>query len=164
MKGIRGALRAGYRTLKPAPVSRPMSLERPMKTSIATSAKPTMLAPSITRRETGSPRIFSTRLQKMWPPSSGRNREKVDQAEREAEEGEQGEGGYCADPDLLVGNITEPDNAGNLLAVLGVEDVGDHRCGFVGDQPHRFASAARGGSDTEICRRGAIGETDTGSS
>ena len=74
----------------------------------------------------GSPRTFSTRLQKMWPPSSGRNGSRLIRPSERLSEGEQGEGRYCADIDRLVGNITEPDNAGNLLAVLGVEDVGDH--------------------------------------
>src|SRR3954452_10257390 len=49
-----------------------MSLERPTANSSITSRKPTTLAPSITRNGTGRPRNFSTRLQKMCPPSRGR--------------------------------------------------------------------------------------------
>ena len=50
-----------------------MSLVSPMAKSISTSAKPTIPARSIVRKETGLPLTFSTSAQKMWPPSSGRN-------------------------------------------------------------------------------------------
>ena len=50
-----------------------MSFVSPMTNNTSTSANPTTLARSMTLKGTGRPRSFSTMLQKMWPPSSGRN-------------------------------------------------------------------------------------------
>ena len=50
-----------------------MSFVSPITNSTSTSTKPTTEARSMTRNGTGLPRTFSTRLQKMCPPSSGRN-------------------------------------------------------------------------------------------
>jgi NTE family protein len=64
---------AAYRTLNPSPASRPMSFVSPITKRIATSMKPTTLARSITANGIGRPRTFSASAQKMCPPSSGRN-------------------------------------------------------------------------------------------
>ena len=50
-----------------------MSLLSPMKKSMSTRAKPMTPARSITSNGTGRPRTFSASAQKMCPPSSGRN-------------------------------------------------------------------------------------------
>ena len=50
-----------------------MSFVKPMKNSPITSAKPTKPARSMTLKGIGRPRTFSASAQKMCPPSSGRN-------------------------------------------------------------------------------------------
>ena len=62
----------GYRTWKPSPVRRPMSLLSPTMNSAITSAKPMKPARSMTLKGIARPRTFSATAQKMWPPSSGR--------------------------------------------------------------------------------------------
>jgi NTE family protein len=69
----RASLDGAYRTLKPSPARRPMSFVSPITNRIATSMKPTTLARSMTENGIGRPRIFSASAQKMCPPSSGRN-------------------------------------------------------------------------------------------
>ena len=50
-----------------------MSFDRPITNSMITSAKPTTLARSMIAKGIAFPRTFSASAQKMWPPSSGRN-------------------------------------------------------------------------------------------
>ena len=50
-----------------------MSFVRPTTKSPITSAKPMNPARSITLNGIARPRTFSASAQKMWPPSSGRN-------------------------------------------------------------------------------------------
>ena len=50
-----------------------MSFVKPMKNSPITSAKPTNPARSMTLNGIARPRTFSASAQKMCPPSSGRN-------------------------------------------------------------------------------------------
>ena len=69
----RAFLDSAYRTLKPSPARRPMSFVSPITNRTATSMKPTTLARSMTENGIGRPRIFSASAQKMCPPSSGRN-------------------------------------------------------------------------------------------
>jgi hypothetical protein len=59
--------------LKPLPVRLEMSLERPIANSTRISAKPTMPARSIVWKEMRRPRTFSASAQKTWPPSRGKN-------------------------------------------------------------------------------------------
>jgi hypothetical protein len=61
-----------------------MSFDRPMKNSTITSRNPTTLALSMTENGIGCPRTFSVSAQKMWPPSRGRNGNRLTMAsERE---------------------------------------------------------------------------------
>ena len=83
-----------------------------------TSTKPIAPARSMTEKGTGRPRAFSTRLQKMWPPSSGRNGKEVDQAEREADHREEEQGLLGAHVDGLVADVADPDDAADFLAFL----------------------------------------------
>ena len=62
-----------YRRPKPPFWIRSMSLLRPITNSISTSAKPTNPARSMTANGIALPRTFSASAQKMCPPSSGRN-------------------------------------------------------------------------------------------
>ena len=50
-----------------------MSFVRPIANRNITSTKPTTLARSMTENGIARPRTFSASAQKMWPPSSGRN-------------------------------------------------------------------------------------------
>src|SRR3954449_13055478 len=50
-----------------------MSFVSPIRASMITSAKPTKPARSMTAKGIARPRTFSATAQKMWPPSSGRN-------------------------------------------------------------------------------------------
>src|SRR5205085_746170 len=68
-----GARSASQRTLKPPSCKRPMSFDRPITNSMITSAKPTTLARSMIAKGIAFPRTFSASAQKIWPPSSGRN-------------------------------------------------------------------------------------------
>ena len=59
-----------------------MSFVSPTRKIRITSMKPTTPACSITLKGTGLPRTFSTIAQKIWPPSSGQEREQVHDRER----------------------------------------------------------------------------------
>ena len=62
-----------------------------MKKSIATSTKPSTLARSITRSDTGLPAHFLDQAPEDVAAVEGQDRQQVDQAEREADEGQQGQ-------------------------------------------------------------------------
>ena len=69
---------------------------------------PTTLARSMTRKETGRPRSFSTRLQKMCPPSSGRiGRRLIRPRERLTKPSKRSEG-IGADGDRLMATSLTP--------------------------------------------------------
>ena len=71
------------------------------------------------------------------------DRQQVDQAEREADQGQQQQRRVDADVDRLVGDVADPDDAGDLLALFLFEDAGEDRGGFVGDQPDRVGGAVK---------------------
>ena len=85
-----------------------MSFVSPITNSISTSTKPTTAARSMTRNGTGLPRTFSTRLQKMWPPSSGRNGNRLISAEREADHGEHDQRLAGVELERLPGHLVAP--------------------------------------------------------
>ena len=72
-----------------APARQPADVvERPITNSMITSTKPTTPARSMTANGIGRPRTFSASAQKMWPPSSGRNGNRLMIAERERDQRE----------------------------------------------------------------------------
>ena len=120
-----------------------MSLVRPMNISISTRAKPTTVARSITRSETGRPRSFSTRAQKMWPPSSGRIGSRLIRPSERLTRASSSSDAVDAVVDRLVGDVADADDAGDLLALFLFEEAGEDRGGFLGDQPDRVAGVGR---------------------
>ena len=87
-----GAQRAGgnlrgtrQRTLNPSPVIRPMSLLRPMKNSIRTSAKPTKLARSMVCSEGRPAADLLDQAPEDVAAVERQERQQVDQPEREAD-------------------------------------------------------------------------------
>ena len=124
------------RPRKPSPVSRPMSFVSPITNSPITSAKPTNPARSITLNGIARPRTFSASAQKMWPPSSGRNGNRLMIAERQRDHREQEHRAVGRELDRLARRLVGADDAGDLLALLGVEDAGDRLDRRRRDDPH----------------------------
>ncbi len=85
-------------------------------------------------------------------------REEVDQAEREADDGEQDERlGRARAVDRLVGDVAGPDDARDFLALLRRRRGWRRRSRSCGDQPHRVARLAGRAASAEVgrlrCRR-----------
>ena len=82
------------------------------------------------------PRTFSASAQKMWPPSSGRNGNRLmmpSESEMKREDDERGRG---VELDRLARRLVAADDAAELLALLGVEDLRDVADRARGDGPH----------------------------
>ena len=114
-----------YLTLKPSPESLPMSFVNPDDEDHgATSMKPMMLERSIVCSETGFRRTASTTAQKMRPPSSGRNGNRLTIA---SDSEIRGLGSSTASrgfvEDRLTRRLVGADDAGELSALLRVESA-----------------------------------------
>ena len=86
---------------------------------------PTTVARSITRSETGRPRDFLDQRPEDVAAVERQDRQQVDEAEREADEGEQEQRPFEALFDHLVADIADPDDAGDLLALFLFEEMGE---------------------------------------
>ena len=123
----------------------PMSLLSPTANRNSTSMKPMTLARSMTLKAIARPRTFSASAQKMWPPSSGRNGNRL----TIASDSEMTARMFRASTqpervDDLARGLVGADDARDLLACLGVvEDPRDRAHGRLGDAPH--AGDARAG-------------------
>ena len=98
---------------------------RPTRNSMITSAKPTNPARSMTLNGIALPRTFSASAQKMCPPSSGRNGNRLmtpSDSEMKARIDQRGAG---RDLDRLARRLVAADDAADLLALLGHEDLRD---------------------------------------
>ena len=143
--------RGAQRTLKPLPVNRPMSFVRPTTNRIATSRKPTTLARSMTANGIGRPRTFSASAQKMWPPSSGRNGNRLTTASESEISARMKSARGRVEGDRLARHLEGPDDARDLLARLRVvEDLDDparpsprSTCHICADGQRRRARPAR---------------------
>ena len=88
----------------------------------------------------------------MWPPSSGRIGSRLIRPSERLTRASSSSDCVDADVDRLVGDVADPDDAGDLLALFGFEDAGEDRGGFVGDQPDRVAGAVAGGAGADVVR------------
>ncbi len=133
-----------YRMSNPPLLSRPMSFVNPIMNNPSTSAKPMKPARSITANGIARPRSFSATAQKMWPPSSGRNGNRLMMPERQRDEPEHDERVARAELERLARLLVAADHAAELLALLGLEDLRDVADGLRRDAPHRRAREPAG--------------------
>ena len=95
-----------------------MSFDKPTANRSITSRNPIAPARSMTLNGTGRPRTFSTRLQKMWPPSRGRNGNRLMTASERLITAISVSASR-SEPDRLPRHLVAPHHPGELLALLG---------------------------------------------
>ena len=139
-----------------------MSLVRPMKNSIITSAKPITVARSMTRSGTGLPAQFLDQAQKMWPPSSGRIGSRLIRPSERLTRASSSSAAVDADVDRLVGDVAGADDAGDLLALFLFEDAGEDEAVLLVTSQIESAAASTGGAGADVVRLAAVGEADQG--
>ena len=138
-----------------------MSLERPRRRA-SSPARSRTLARSMTRSGTGLPRDFLDQAPEDVAAVERQEREEVDQAEREADHGEQQQRLARADVDRLVGDVADADDAGDLLALLRLRRCGRRPRPFCWSTSHIVSTGFAGGSPGADRPRsfGAVGEAD----
>ena len=158
------AVEKRYRTLKPSPVRRPMSLVRPMKKSMITSTKPTRAGALHHPEGHRSAAHLLDQAPEDVAAVERQEREEVDQAEREADHGEQDQRLAGAELDRLVGDVADADDARDLLALLRVEEVGEDAHASSCVTSHMKLAGRLGGIRRSRGSAGvrAVGEADPG--
>ena len=146
------------------PASRPMSFVRPITNSMITSTKPTTLARSMIAKGIAFPRTFSASAQKMWPPSSGRNGNRLMIASDSEISARISSARSSVEADRLARDLVGADEAADLLALSRLEEVREDRQGALRDDPHARHARAGRRDRSELACVGHVREAEPGAS
>ena len=140
-----------------------MSLVRPMKKSMITRTKPIAPARSITLNGTGLPRTFSTRLQKMWPPSSGRNGKRLIRPRERLTTASRISASVAPNSSIVwLATSLTPTTPETCLRCSESSRLAKTVSVLRRDQPHEAGGAVDRPADAEVGGLGAVGEADQG--